>query len=99
MWLDLLGGLLEVSTNANLRRIPSGLPVLITGGADDPVGGESGMQELAAHYEATGHVRVKQMIFADGRHEMLNEINRDAFTSDLLGWMSATLAERSFKRD
>jgi len=94
LWLDLLGGLLEVSTNANLRTIPTKLPVLITGGANDPVGGESGMLKLASRYETTGHGTLSKAIYADGRHEMFNETNRDEFTSDLLDWFGSTLAQR-----
>jgi len=94
LWLDLLGGLLEVSKNANLRRVPPDLPILITGGADDPVGGESGMLKLVSHYKSTGHATLSETIYAGGRHEMFNEINRDDFTSDLLGWIASTLSRR-----
>ncbi len=86
LWSDLFGGLLEISDRQRLGRIPAELPVLITGGADDPVGGSDGMQKLIASYEAVGHERVSLRVYADGRHEMLNETNRDEFTSDLLEW-------------
>ncbi len=99
LWLDLLGGLLEVSQEANLRSIPPDLPVLITGGANDPVGGERGMLALAAHYKSAGHTTISETIYANGRHEMLNETNRDEFTSDLLGWISSTLARQDAGRD
>lgn len=88
LWLDLLGGLLEISRDAALRNIPGDLPVLITGGADDPVGGATGMQKLISHYEVTDHQTVSLRVYADGRHEMLNEVNRDEFTADLLSWIA-----------
>lgn len=91
LWLDLLGGLLDISTDEALRRIPQDLPILITGGAEDPVGGESGMNKLTAHYKASGHTRVSSRIYAGGRHEMLNETNRDEFTGELLTWIAASL--------
>ncbi len=94
LWIDLLGGLLEISTNAALLEIPTSLPILITGGSDDPVGGEDGMRKLSAHYEATGHARLATRIYTGGRHEMLNETNRDEFTSDLLQWTSDTLSKQ-----
>ena len=87
LWRDLLGGLLEISKDAALRKIPGDLPILITGGAEDPVGGATGMQKLISHYEATEHRNVNLRVYADGRHEMLNEINRDEFTTDLLRWI------------
>lgn len=91
LWLDLLGGLLEVSKKGNLRRIPGNLPILITGGAEDPVGGDAGMFKLFLQYENTGHERLSKAIYAEGRHEMLNEINRDEFTADLLSWTAQQL--------
>ncbi len=95
LWLDLLGGLLEVSNASNLRRIPNELPILITGGGDDPVGGASGMQKLITRYESIGHADVSLRVYADGRHEMLNETNRDEFTTDVLGWIARQLTRRS----
>ena len=92
LWIDLLGGLLDYSSDQALRRIPERLPILITGGADDPVGGEQSMKKLAARYEGTGHVHLSTKIYAGGRHEMLNETNRDEFTDDLLGWVANNLS-------
>jgi len=95
LWLDLLGGLLEVSNKDKLRRIPNELPILISGGADDPVGGAKGMQKLIANYESVGHADVSLRVYGDGRHEMLNETNRDEFTTDLLDWTARQLTRRS----
>lgn len=93
LWIDLLGGLLRISTDDALREIPNSLPILITGGSDDPVGGENGMRKLAAHYEATAHTNLSTRIYAGGRHEMLNETNLDEFTSDLLQWTADVLSK------
>lgn len=94
LWIDLLGGLLQISTDGALRKIPAALPILLTGGSDDPVGGQKGISELAEHYESTGHRALTTRIYPGGRHEMFNETNRDEFSSDLLRWIEATLAER-----
>ena len=83
-----------MSKDGALRSISTALPILITGGSDDPVGGQKGMSELAAHYEATGHIRVTKRIYPQGRHEMLNETNRDEFTTDLLRWIADALGDR-----
>jgi alpha-beta hydrolase superfamily lysophospholipase len=48
------------------------------------------MGQLAMHYAQTAHQRLKLKIYADGRHEMLNDINRDEVTSDWLDWVAAT---------
>jgi alpha-beta hydrolase superfamily lysophospholipase len=90
LWLELARGLLRISTDHELLRIPSDLPVLITGGEKDPVGGEKRMGKLALHYAQTGHQRLKVRIYPDGRHEMLNEINRDEVIADWLDWIAIT---------
>ena len=45
LWLDLLGGLLEISARGALDRIRDDLPVLIVGGSEDPIsaGGRLGL--------------------------------------------------------
>lgn len=92
LWLDFLGGLLQLAKLNELRRIPADLPILITGGADDPVGGETGMRTLAARYEKTRHPELTMKIYVGGRHEMLNETNRDEFTNDVLRWIAESLS-------
>ena len=92
LWIDLLGGLLDYSSDQALRRIPEKLPILITGGVDDPVGGEHRMRALASRYEKTGHVNLSMKTYDGGRHEMLNETNRGEFTDDLLGWIAKNLS-------
>ena len=88
LWLELARCLLRISSDDELLRISSDLPILITGGARDPVGGEKGMDKLALHYAQTGHQRLKVKIYDDGRHEMLNDINRDEVTADWLDWIA-----------
>jgi alpha-beta hydrolase superfamily lysophospholipase len=87
LWIDLLGGLVRIGSDHALGRIPGDLPVLITGGSDDPVGGENGMTKLAMHYAQTGHSRMTLKLYPGGRHEMLNETNRDEVTADWLDWI------------
>lgn len=90
LWAELARGMLEVSTDAALQRIAGDLPLLITGGEDDPVGGDKGMTRLAMHYAQTGHQRIKVKIYPGGRHEMLNERGREQVTADWLDWIDAT---------
>ena len=94
LWQDFLAGLWDLGSDAALNRIPSGLPILISGGAVDPVGGDKGMSKLLTHYAQTGHGRVKFKVYPDGRHEMLNESNRDEVTSDWLDWVASTAGIR-----
>jgi alpha-beta hydrolase superfamily lysophospholipase len=91
LWRDLFGGLLQIYSDNSLRRISSELPILITGGELDAVGGDKGMGRLATRYAQTLHSRLKVRIYPEGRHEMLNEVNRDEVTRDWLDWIDATI--------
>jgi len=97
LWRDLLTGLLYISSDHALMRISSELPILISGGELDPVGGDKGMSRLALHYAQTAHKRIKVKIYPGGRHEMLNETNRDEVTADWLDWIEST--RRSWRSD
>jgi alpha-beta hydrolase superfamily lysophospholipase len=88
LWADFLGGLWELGSDEAINRISADLPILISGGGADPVGGEKGMSSLMMHYAQTGHGRMKLRIYPEGRHEMLNETNRDDVTRDWLDWIA-----------
>lgn len=91
LWRDFAGGLLGIMSVATLKRIPVDLPILITGGARDPVGGKKGMTRLAKAYESSGHQNVALKIYPDARHEILNETNREAVMRDVLNWVEAQI--------
>jgi alpha-beta hydrolase superfamily lysophospholipase len=42
-------------------------------------------------YQNAGLYDVVHEFYPGGRHEMLNEINRDEVRADLLGWVAAVL--------
>ena len=92
LWHDFLAGLLEVTALSTLRRIPEALPILITGGESDPLGGKRGQTMLFRAYQRTGHTDVELKLYPHGRHEMLNETNRDEFTWDVLQWIERKTA-------
>ncbi len=94
LWLDLLGGLIEIASDHALSRIPADLPILIMGGQDDPVGGEDGMSNLAMHYAQSHHQRLTVRIYPEGRHEMFNETNRKEVTADMLDWIRRSVRKR-----
>ena len=94
-WLDVLKGMVGVGSDKALLRIPSDLPILITGGEDDAVGGDDGLGKLMLHYAQTMHQRLKIKIYEGGRHEMLFETTRDEVVRDLIDWLNAIAARHS----
>ncbi len=64
------------------------MPLYIFGGSDDPVGNfGKGLGTLAKMLRNSGHGQVDFKLYPQGRHEMLNETNRDEVVADLLHWL------------
>ena len=86
---DLVGALADLAAPRLAARIPNSLPIYVVSGSADPVGAKlSGLLDV---YRAAG-LDVTAKIYKDGRHEMLNETNREDVTHDLIGWLDARLA-------
>ncbi|MFP5383832.1 MAG: alpha/beta fold hydrolase, partial [Gammaproteobacteria bacterium] len=95
LWIDLLGGLVGITDTQSLARIPPALPVYIFGGDQDPVGKHGkGLPKLAAKLREAGLENVTLKLYEGGRHEMLNETNRDEVLADLAGWIDRHLPTR-----
>ncbi len=92
LWLDLLGGLLRITPPRNLTQIDCNLPLLVIGGACDPVSDGKRLADLANALRAAGHTQVQLKIYPDARHELLNESNRDDVTTDLIDWLEQALS-------
>lgn len=90
MWIDLLDALPVLSKPDNRAKIPEAMPVLLLSGDADPVG--VNLSELASGYDKVGMERVSVKLYDDGRHEMLNEINREEVFADVANWLDAVLA-------
>ena len=75
-----------------VAQLPDGLPVLLLSGQHDPVGGRDAEQvtALAALLRDRG-LPVEQRVYAEARHEVFNETNRDEVVADLLTWLDARL--------
>ncbi|MBO5302741.1 MAG: alpha/beta fold hydrolase [Lachnospiraceae bacterium] len=73
----------------NHAKIPKDLPVFFVSGDKDPVGdmGE-GVKKAYAQYEAAGLKDITWKLYTDGRHEILNEINRKEVFEEIYSWIS-----------
>ncbi len=94
LWADLFAGLHSICSVKALKSLPENLPILILGGAVDPVSAPRGQHNLAAAYRKAGLKDVTTHIYPDGRHEMFNEINRDQVVERLIQWMMNHLPEK-----
>jgi alpha-beta hydrolase superfamily lysophospholipase len=92
-WLDMLGGLQQISKKSNLAQIDKSLPLLIIGGECDPVSEGKRLKDLAGALTDTDHALVTLKLYPQARHEILNETNREEVTHDLLAWLEQALSE------
>jgi alpha-beta hydrolase superfamily lysophospholipase len=92
---DMLLGARRMWAPENERLVAVGGPLLVFAGDQDPVG-ESGdtMRDLVARYERFGVAPITLRLYPQGRHEMLNETNRDDVHADLVAWLDASVAVR-----
>lgn len=89
---DFLRGLKMITRRKNLEAVPKNLPIYIFSGSMDPVGGfGKGVEKLKEMYETHGLKEVSLVLYPEGRHEMLNEINRDEVIEDIVRWLNKIL--------
>ncbi len=72
----------------HLDKIPRRLPILIASGAMDPVGNwGKDPKKLYKTYLSQGFTDVALKLYPQGRHEMLNELNRQEVYMDIRDWL------------
>jgi alpha-beta hydrolase superfamily lysophospholipase len=75
-----------------LRNVREDLSIYLFSGSDDPVGEQlDGVQLLINRYEKAGLYDVSHDFYQGGRHEMLNEINKDEVRERLIAWIASLL--------
>lgn len=85
---DMFAGARRLADPAQVARMPYDLPVYVAVGSKDPVnGGLTLLWSLVDRYRAAGLSDVTVRVYDDGRHEILNEINRTEVIDDLLQWL------------
>ncbi|MEF9959321.1 MAG: alpha/beta hydrolase [Niameybacter sp.] len=85
---DFLSGIKYVGSLKNKKTIPEDLPIFVFSGDKDPVGRYGkGILDLVEDYKKVGIRQVTYKLYPGGRHEMLNETNRDEVMQDILEWI------------
>ena len=88
MFRDMMEGLQYIANKANLNKMDPATPVYIFSGDRDPVGGNGeGVQKVAGFFRESGTEDLTVKLYPEGRHEMMNEINRGEVFADLLTWL------------
>jgi alpha-beta hydrolase superfamily lysophospholipase len=85
---DMFAGARRLADPAQVARISPELPLYVAVGSRDPVNaGLTLLWALVDRYRAAGLDDVTVRVYDEGRHEILNEINRAEVIDDLLQWL------------
>ncbi|HBF6274762.1 TPA: lysophospholipase [Clostridioides difficile] len=86
---DLVQGLKEIEDKENLKKVPLDIPIYIISGDKDPIGKNGkGVLRLRDRYIKLGVKDVTCKLYKDGRHELLNEINKEEVFEDIICWLN-----------
>lgn len=85
---DLMDGLITMNDPKQNRSIRKNIPMLLISGDADPVGNYAkGIWKTAHLYEKSGLEKITTMLFSEGRHELLNESNKEEVYSAIYRWI------------
>lgn len=93
LYRDMMGGLKYITSRKNIEMMNKERPIYFMSGAADPVGEYGkGVEKAYDAFCNAGLRDVMIRLYPDGRHEMLNEINRTDVYNDILSWLNEKLA-------
>ena len=88
----MMSGLQYVAKMENLKRMDKDTPVYFFAGDKDPVGASGkGVEKVARWFREAGVRDVQVKLYPGGRHEMLNETNKEEVYADTLSWLEGHL--------
>ena len=88
LFRDMMTGINLITSPKNLDAMKKDTPVYFMSGSMDPVGEcGKGVKIAYENFRKAGMQDVSIKLYEGGRHEMLNEINKDEVYSDILAWI------------
>jgi len=81
-------GIKDAFKKENINSIPAHIPVYAFSGDKDPVGlAGKGFLQLINNWKAARVADISYKLYSEGRHEMMNETNRQEVLEDLVYWL------------
>lgn len=81
----------KIAKNRQLIGMRKSLPILITSGSVDPVGGKKACEKLNAQYKRCGIDDVTLKLWENDRHEILNELDRSDVYDYICTWLKSKI--------
>lgn len=92
LFRDMMTGVKFITNKKNLTAMNKDMPVYFMSGDMDPVGEcGKGVQKAYNNFLEAGMKDVSIKLYPGGRHEMLNEINKDEVYTDILTWLGSKI--------
>jgi alpha-beta hydrolase superfamily lysophospholipase len=75
------------------KQIRPDLPILVQVGEADPIGGEYSNKALVEAYRKNAGIDdIELFVYHDCRHEIYNELNKEAIIADLVEWVNKRIS-------
>ena len=81
----------KIAKNRQLIGMRKSLPILITSGSVDPVGGKKACEKLNAQYKRCGIDDVTLKLWENDRHEILNELDKSDVYDYICTWLNSKI--------
>ena len=76
------------------KEVRRDLPILVQVGEADPIGGEYSNKALVEAYRKNAGIEdIELYVYHDCRHEIYNELNKEAIIEDLVSWVNQRLSQ------
>ncbi len=92
LYRDMMHGLKFITSTENIAKMNKDKPVYFMSGSDDPVGDYgAGVEKAYKAFCDAGCRDVTIHLYPEGRHEMLNELNKADVFQDILNWINSKI--------
>lgn len=92
LFRDMMTGIKFITIQKNLEKMNKDTPIYFMSGDMDPVGEcGKGVKLAYENFKKAGMKDVSIKLYKDGRHEMLNELNKDEVYADILAWINSKI--------
>lgn len=92
LFRDMISGVKIITNPANLTSMKKDVPCYFMSGSMDPVGEcGKGVKKAYDLFLQAGMTDVSMKLYPEGRHEMLNELNKEEVYADILAWINSKI--------
>lgn len=89
VFIDIVKGSKKINEKQAFEATPKNLPIYMFSGDKDPVGEMGkGSKKVAKQFVKAGVSDLTFKLYKNGRHEMLNEVNKSEVEEDLINWLN-----------